>query len=52
MYPKNNETWQEMKARHKKDERFANKVAIIVACLILLPYVCYLVVEVMDKAAK
>jgi hypothetical protein len=51
-FPKNNETWKEMQQRHKKDNAFADKVAIIVTCLILLPFVAWMIVDAADKAFK
>jgi hypothetical protein len=51
-WPKRNESWKEMQQRHKKDNDDADKVAILTLCLILLPFVGWLFVDVIDKAVK
>jgi len=51
-WPENNESFAEFMARKDKEGQTANKVGIIVVCLILLPWVATLVVAVADKALK
>lgn len=52
LHQKNNESIVEFKARIEKDNAFADKVAMILLCLVLLPSVGWLLVEALDKAFK
>lgn len=49
---KNNESWQEMKLRHEKDERTADKIAMLLLFFVIAPFVIYMLVEAFDNAAK
>lgn len=50
--PKNNESWAEFMVRKDKEDPASAKVGIIVACLILLPFIAYIAVDALDKAFK
>jgi hypothetical protein len=50
--PENNESWAEMKARHKKDSRTSDTVAMLLLFFVIAPFVIYLIFQALDKAAK
>jgi len=52
LHHRNDETIAEFKARIEKDNAVADKVAMILLCLIVLPFVGWLLVDVIDKAVK
>lgn len=48
-WPQNNESWAEFMVRKDAENKTEPKVAIILACLILLPIVAWMTVEALDK---
>jgi len=49
---KNNESWAEMKARQQKDSRVADTVAMLMVLFVIGPFLVWLIIDAMDKAAK
>lgn len=49
---KNNESWSEMKARHEKDSRTSDTVAMLLLFFVIAPFVIYMIFQALDKAAK
>jgi len=49
---KNNESFQEMQARHQKDPRVADTVAMLMLFFVIGPFLVWLIIDAMDKAAK
>lgn len=50
LLPKSDETWQEMRARHEKQNQDSGKVFMIVLCLILFPFVGCMLISALDRA--
>jgi len=51
-WPQQNESWAEMKQRQQKESQVSDKVAMILLFFVIAPFVIWLVVEALDKAAK
>jgi len=51
-WPKRDETWLDMKQRHEKEKQFSDQVAIMLLFLVIAPFVCYMVIDVLDKHFK
>lgn len=51
-WPQQNESWAEMKQRHKKDSQFSDKVAMLMLFFVIAPFVIWLMIDALDNAAK